>query len=212
MAANEVQLQQAFDTEIKNGEVVLYVGNVRKLHDSGKGGDKRIFVLTKNHARYYKIKRNPIPDRSRQLSEITEIKELPNRIELYFKGTEENTEMLRFETTEAQFILNVLKNFFFRIMTNPELEEIKLNINDPVRLPRLMTYYAYERFLYLDRRFHLNNHETLNKKLKFSYLNHLKTILFTNDDMIGDHIQSFMKSLAFNHHIESIYFPFIGQN
>ena len=116
--ATPQMLQKVFEIEQKSPYDILYIGEVKKIHDTSKGGDNRILVVTSNKVEYYKIKSNPAPDRFHYFSEIDRIAFQPGRIELYFRQYDKNPQMIRFETSSDELIGNSIKNLFFTILTD----------------------------------------------------------------------------------------------
>lgn len=120
MGKEDQEFQAIVDAEKKAGSTILYVGAVRKLHDSGKGGDARNIVITTNKIEYYKGKK---PDRKFLFIDTSEVRRInepkSNRIEIYFNQETKNPSQIRFESPDVDNIYGIIQSYLCRSF-NPD--------------------------------------------------------------------------------------------
>ena len=211
MVKDEQIANLIYEKLIHEGQVVLFIGVVKKIHDKS-GSDNRFLYMTTNRIGYFKIKNPPQDDRHFEWNKIHKVVDLKGRIELFFAPDpkDPSPQQIRFESPLAGEILTVIKVFLFSFMDEKEFSEIGLSPTDPVRR-NISPYFLLHRFYYEQSKLHngVQPDLALISKMNHTFLNHLPSLSISPNDKLEQCFLPFLNTITYANDLKSISFPFL---
>lgn len=204
MGKYEEQIEYIYREELKQSQTVMYIDVVKKIHDTGKGGDDRFISITANKVEYYKMKSPPHHDRVHLWKDLKKYVEKYQRVELYFEGDE----MIRFESTSANNIGMVIKSLLVRVFTEEELTNMDIDVSQIVKM-------QYSAFTLLQRLIiqcqKSNNASPINQQflnfMRYNLNHHTNDIDLSNLGDISPYIKAILSTITLTDDITSITIP-----
>lgn len=207
MGKEDAEIQAIFDLEKKNGSTILYVGVVRKLHDSGKGGDARNLVITTNKIEYYKGKK---PNRKFAFIDVSTIKRVnepkSNRVEIYFNQDTKDASQIRFESPDIDNIYSIILSLLCRSHAPDKVPKMGIEQTDINKYQYSATTCNIGYLNLLTKMHKVHQNDNANKAVYYMLSTNAKEVFFPPDMQIHEILFAIMFVFAFKRNSSSIIF------